>query len=66
MRQARDSLEELLDDLNICLDESYFDARTIQVLRAEGLGVLHRINSYVCYLRHRKLGGNSLAEQPPN
>jgi four helix bundle protein len=55
LRQSRGSLEELLDDLNICLDESYFQERELSPIKAEGLELLHRINGYIAYLRRRKL-----------
>ena len=54
LRQSRGSLEELLDDLNICLDESYFQASELDPVRAEGLELPHRINGYIAYLRRRK------------
>jgi four helix bundle protein len=54
LRQARGSLEELLDDLNICIDERYFAEAEINLLKSEGYDLLHRLNSYVVYLRARK------------
>ena len=54
LRQSRGSLEELLDDLNICLDESYFHAGEFDPIKAEGLELHHRINGYIAYLRRRK------------
>jgi four helix bundle protein len=54
LRQSRGSLEELLDDLNICLDESYFQVSEIDPVRVEGFEFLHRINGYIAYLRRRK------------
>ncbi len=54
LRQSGGSLEELLDDLNICIDESYFPAGEITPLEAGGFGLLHRINGYIAYLRKRK------------
>jgi four helix bundle protein len=54
LRQSRGSLEELLDDLNICLDESYFHAGEFDPIKAEGLELQHRINGYIAYLRRRK------------
>src|SRR5881394_4378094 len=33
MLQSRGSLEELLDDLNICIDENYFPAEEIEKLK---------------------------------
>lgn len=55
LRQARGSLEELLDDLNICIDERYFTEAEINQLKTEGYELLHRLNGYVAYLRTRKL-----------
>jgi len=54
LRQARGSLEELLDDLNICLDERNFPEEELEPLKNEGFDLLHRINGYIVYLRKRK------------
>lgn len=54
LRQARGSLEELLDDLNICIDEKYFSEDEPNALKLEGFDLLHRINGYIVYLRKRK------------
>jgi four helix bundle protein len=54
LRQARGSLEELLDDLNICFDEQYFPEEELKLLKDEGFDLLHRINGYRAYLRKRK------------
>jgi four helix bundle protein len=56
LRQARGSLEELLDDLNICIDERYLTEAEIVTLKAEGYELLHKINSYIAYLCNRKSG----------
>jgi four helix bundle protein len=53
LRQARGSLEELLDDLNICIDEKYFSEDEPNALKLEGFDLLHRINGYIVYLRKR-------------
>ena len=58
--QARGSLEELLDDVNICEDEKYLPSAEITELRQRGWQVRKLINGYLRYLRDRKLG-NSLA-----
>lgn len=55
LRQARGSLEELQDDLNICLDEQYLPTDELDSLKAESNEVLRRINGYIAYLRKRKL-----------
>ena len=57
LRVARGSLEEILDDLNICLDEQYFPETEIRALKAEGFELLRKINGYVAYLRNRKASG---------
>src|SRR4030095_11592794 len=54
MLQARGSLEELLDDLNICTDEN-----EIQKLKSEGWRVHKLINGYIRFLRGRAAGDSS-------
>ncbi len=54
LRISRGSLEELIDDLNVCIDENYFPTNEIEVLKAESYILLHRLNGYICYLRKRK------------
>jgi len=54
LRHSRGSLEELLDDTNICIDEAYADREELAKLKEEGLQLLHRINGYIAYLRRRK------------
>jgi four helix bundle protein len=58
LRISRGSLEELLDDLNICLDEQYFPETEIKPLKIEGFELLQKINGYIAYLRSRKTSGN--------
>lgn len=58
LRIARGSLEEILDDLNICLDERYFAEEEIRPLKTEGYDLLHRINGYIAYLRRRIISGH--------
>ena len=50
---SRGSLEELLDDLNICLDEKYLCSDEIAKLKGQARGVLILINGYLRYLRSR-------------
>ena len=54
LRQSRGSLEELLDDINICIDEKYFSTDELEALKEEGFNLIHRINGYISYLRKRK------------
>ncbi len=60
LRQARGSLEELIDDLNICLDEKYFPEDKLNQLKEEGFNLFHRINGYIAYLRKRKQENSEL------
>src|SRR6266516_1557262 len=50
---SRGSLEELVDDLNICLDEKYLASDEVAKLKEEARGVLILINGYLRYLRSR-------------
>src|ERR1051325_8004487 len=54
--QARGSLEELVDDLNVAEDESYLPTPEIANLKANGWTVLRLINGYLRWLRERKTG----------
>src|ERR1700756_2394249 len=57
MLNARGSLEELLDDLNVCIDEDYFPVEEIEKLKSEGWRVHKLINGYIRFLRGRIAGG---------
>jgi four helix bundle protein len=59
MRQARGSLEELLDDLNVCEDEAYLAAQESETLKQEGWRVHKLINGYIRFLRSRTTGDSS-------
>ena len=50
---SRGSLEELIDDLNICSDENYLPANKVVKLKEQASGVLILINGYLRYLRSR-------------
>lgn len=54
LRQSRGSLQELLDDLNVCIDEEYAELDELMDLKEEGYQLLHKINSYIAYLKKRK------------
>lgn len=56
MLQSRGSLEELLDDLNVCEDEAYLPIQEIESLRQEGWRVHKLINGYIRFLRRRVSG----------
>jgi len=53
---ARGSLEELLDDLNVCEDESYLPAAEIGPLKQQGWRVHQVLNGYIRWLRVQKQG----------
>jgi len=54
LRQSRGSLQELIDDLNICLDERYAEPEDLNEMKEEGYVVLRTLNGYIKYLRHCK------------
>jgi four helix bundle protein len=63
---ARGSLEELLDDLNVCLDESYLPEKEIALLKEEGWRVHKLLNGYIRWLRQQKQGSSlTLHEDSP-
>ena len=52
---ARGSLEELVDDLNVCSDESYLRTDEVAPLKEQARGALLLLNGYLRYLRSRSL-----------
>lgn len=54
--QARGSLEELLDDLNVCEDENYLAGDALSALKKDGWRVYQLLNGYIRYMRERKAG----------
>ena len=58
-RIARGSLEEVVDDLNICIDEGYVSHEMVEGLKSEARVSLARINSYIGYLRKSRQGHES-------
>ncbi|MBI4722722.1 MAG: four helix bundle protein [Candidatus Stahlbacteria bacterium] len=53
-RQARGSLEEIIDDLNLCIDQKYFDEQYLNALKEEGYQLLKKLNGYIKYLIKQK------------
>lgn len=51
---SRGSLQELVDDLNVCDDEKYLEGDKVGELKSEAWRVLGLINGYLHYLRDRK------------
>jgi len=64
--QARGSLEELLDDLNVCEDKSYLPIAEIDKLKQEGWRVHKLINGYIRFLRSRSTGDTSRVQESPS
>ena|SRR5438105_13371329 len=60
---ARGSLQELVDDLNVCDDERYIETDKIAELKNEAWRVLGLINGYLRYLRDRKADGRSITRE---
>ena len=51
MLNSRGSLEESIDDLNVCADEGYLPENEIAVLKQQGWRVHELINGYIRDLR---------------
>jgi four helix bundle protein len=56
-RISRGSIEEILDDLNICIDEGYGNKDENLTLKEEGYFIIKKINGYISYLNKSKQGG---------
>src|SRR6266480_3887246 len=54
--QSRGSLQELIDDLNVCDDENYLPLAESATIKAQGWHVHRLINGYLRWLRDRKTG----------
>ncbi len=67
MLQSRGSLEELLDDLNVCADEQYLPVEEIISLKEDGWRIRQLIDGYVRYLRRQNASssGSSVRENSP-
>jgi four helix bundle protein len=63
--QARGSLEELIDDLNVCEGEKYLSAEEVLRLKSEDATVQRVINGYGRYLRDQLQSSSSLRETSP-
>ena len=45
---------ELIDDLNACVDEKYFEVSFLEELKIEGYKINKMLNGYISYLKKRK------------
>ena len=66
MLQARGSLEELMDDLNVCEDEQYLATGAIEELKQDAWRVHKLINGYIRFLRSRTTEASSPVQESPS
>ena len=53
-RQARGSLSELIDDLNISIDKKYLPEHELNALKLKAYEVNRILNGFIAYLKKRK------------
>ena len=58
-RTSRGSIEEIIDDLNTCEDESYGDQKLVAELKNDAYVLIAKVNGYIAYLRKSQQGGES-------
>jgi four helix bundle protein len=63
---SRGSLEELVDDVNICEDENYIPRDDVENLKHRARGVLILINGYLRYLRSRSSTVREMDDADPD
>jgi four helix bundle protein len=63
--QARGSLAELADDLNVCEDEHYLSPADVADLKKQAREVQRLINGYIRFLRNRKSGASPIIRESP-
>lgn len=55
-RIARGSLDEVIDDLNVCLDQNYCEPQSVNAIKDRAYQLIARINSYIGFLQRCKQG----------
>ena len=63
--QARGSLAELVDDLNVCEDEHYLSPTDVADLKKQAREVQRLINGYIRFLRNRKSEASLIIRESP-
>jgi four helix bundle protein len=63
--QARGSLAELVDDLNVCEDEQYLTTTEVTELKGLATEVQRLINGYIRFLRNRKSEASLIIRESP-
>ena len=53
-RQARGSLAELIDDLNICIDQKYYSDEEMKEFKKKAHEIIKLLNGFVAYLKRCK------------
>jgi four helix bundle protein len=61
---SRGSLQELVDDLNVCVDENYLSSDEVAKLKEQARKLLILINAYLRHLRNRAIVRESDGEDP--
>ena len=56
MNGKRSSVEEIIDDVNVCIDEGYGDKSFNENLKKDGNSLIKKINGYIAYPRKSKQG----------
>ena len=56
-RISRGSTEEIIDDLNLCIDENYFELELLETRKKEAYFLIKKINGYIAYLKKTKQQG---------
>lgn len=64
--QARGSVQELMDDLNVCRDEKYLASTEVEQIKESGWRVQNLINGYGRYLRRRKASEGCVLRESPS
>ncbi len=63
MLQARGSLQELIDDLNVCEDENYLPSAEVGQIKPQAWHVLRLLNGYLRWLRDSKTNQASVLHE---
>ena len=53
-RNARGSICEIVDDLNICIGQEYAERRQLEEIKAHAAKTLRLLNGYIAYLQRQK------------
>jgi four helix bundle protein len=55
-RISKGSVEEIIDDINVCLDENYGEKINNEKLKEQGYFLIKKINGHISYLKKSKQG----------